>query len=216
MAQGVCVIAEFRDGGFRRVSYEIASEGRKLADELGEPLLAIAMGEGVAGTAADLFIDLELSVGEFRRHDDGRRPDAHALQEASLPSNVELEVLDGGTLPDAFLSIGEVDKLIIVDAVLGGDKPGTIYRFRPEDISLDDRILTSLHQISLLENLWLTERFGQKPEEIVIIGVEPEDMSWGLELSAKLQKRIPRIIKVALEEVVSDYPDNSEKGDSMK
>ena len=54
MATGVCVIAEFREGAFRRVSFEIASEGRRLADELGEPLLALALGEGIGDLAADL------------------------------------------------------------------------------------------------------------------------------------------------------------------
>ena len=54
MAQGVCVITEFREGAFRRVSFEIASEGRKLADELGESLVAIALGEGVEAMASDL------------------------------------------------------------------------------------------------------------------------------------------------------------------
>ena len=54
MPQGVCVIAEFRDGAFRRASFEIASEGRRLADELGEPLVAVALGEGVEAVASDL------------------------------------------------------------------------------------------------------------------------------------------------------------------
>lgn len=138
---------------------------------------------------------------------------AQAMGETPSPGNVELEVLDGGTLPDAFLSLGEVDKLIVVDAVQGGSKPGTIYRFRPEDIRLDNGMLTSLHQMSLLENLWLTERFGQKPKEVVIIGIEPEDMNLGLELSAKLQQRIPRILKVVLEEIGLKHPDKPEKGE---
>lgn len=54
MPQGVCVITEFRDGAFRRASFEIASEGRRLADELGEPLLAVSLGEGVEPVASDL------------------------------------------------------------------------------------------------------------------------------------------------------------------
>ena len=54
MAQGVCVITEFRDGAFRRASFEISSEGRRLADELGEPLMAVALGEGVEAVASGL------------------------------------------------------------------------------------------------------------------------------------------------------------------
>ena len=106
---------------------------------------------------------------------------AHAMQETSYPNNVDLEVIDGGTLPDAPISFGEADKLIVVDAVQPRGEPGAIYRFHLEDIKVGDKMLTSLHQISLLENLRLMEEFGQKPKDVVIIGIEPEDMNWGLE-----------------------------------
>ena len=138
---------------------------------------------------------------------------ASAIQEVPPPSNVELEVVDGGTLPDAPLSLGEVDKLIVVDAVKAESEPGTIYRFHPEDIRADDRIITSLHQISLLENLWVMEQFRRKPKNVVIIGIEPEDMNWGLELSAKLQNRIPQIIQVVLNEINLEHPEKTEEGE---
>lgn len=54
MPKGVCIIAEFRNSEFRRVSFEVASEGRRLADALGEPLTAIALGDGVTAKAAVL------------------------------------------------------------------------------------------------------------------------------------------------------------------
>ncbi len=54
MAQGVCVITEFRNGAWRRVSFEVASEGRRLADALGEPLAAVALGHGVLSAAPEL------------------------------------------------------------------------------------------------------------------------------------------------------------------
>ena len=138
---------------------------------------------------------------------------AQALQGKPSSGNINLEVIDGGTLPDMPpLSLDGVDKLIIIDAVRGGSKPGTIYRFRPEDIKLDNGTVISVHQVSLLENLWLMEQFGQKPENIVIIGVEPEDMNCGLELSAKLQQRLPRILEVVLGEVGLSHAHRSEKG----
>jgi electron transfer flavoprotein alpha subunit len=54
MAKCVCVIAEFRNGNFRRVSYEVASEGKRVADSLGVSLCAIAVGSGVSAKAAEL------------------------------------------------------------------------------------------------------------------------------------------------------------------
>lgn len=54
MKDCVCVIAEFRNGNFRRVTFEVASEGRRLADALGKCLCAVAIGSGVAEKAVEL------------------------------------------------------------------------------------------------------------------------------------------------------------------
>jgi electron transfer flavoprotein alpha subunit len=54
MAKSVCVIAEFRNGNLRRVAFEVASEGKRIADALGGSVCAIAIGSGVADKAAEL------------------------------------------------------------------------------------------------------------------------------------------------------------------
>jgi electron transfer flavoprotein alpha subunit len=47
MAQGVIAITEQRDGTFRKVSYEVVSEGRRIADGLSAQLTAVVIGDGV-------------------------------------------------------------------------------------------------------------------------------------------------------------------------
>jgi electron transfer flavoprotein alpha subunit len=54
MAQGVWAIAEQRDGEIRKISYEIVSEGRRLADALGQPLTAVLLGSGIKSKASEL------------------------------------------------------------------------------------------------------------------------------------------------------------------
>ena len=54
MAKGVFIVAEQRDGALRKVSFELASTARKLADQLGEEVGAILCGSGVEGLAAEL------------------------------------------------------------------------------------------------------------------------------------------------------------------
>ncbi|PIU30966.1 MAG: electron transfer flavoprotein subunit alpha [Syntrophobacteraceae bacterium CG07_land_8_20_14_0_80_61_8] len=54
MADCVMMIAEFRGGNFRRVSIEVASEARRLADALGLGVCGIAIGAGVGAKAAEL------------------------------------------------------------------------------------------------------------------------------------------------------------------
>lgn len=54
MAKGIWVYVEQRDGKLKKVTYELLSAGRKVADSLGEELCAVLPGKGVAGLAAAL------------------------------------------------------------------------------------------------------------------------------------------------------------------
>jgi electron transfer flavoprotein alpha subunit len=54
MAKGVFVIAEQRDGALRKVSFELASAARKLADQSGDEVSAILLGSGIESLAAEL------------------------------------------------------------------------------------------------------------------------------------------------------------------
>ncbi len=52
MAEGVFTIAEQRDGEVRKISYELVSEGRRLADSLGQGLTTILLGSNIKDKAA--------------------------------------------------------------------------------------------------------------------------------------------------------------------
>jgi hydrogenase maturation protease len=121
------------------------------------------------------------------------------LQEIELPPDVTL--IDGGTSPElwAYTRIG--DKMIIIDAAKAGGKPGAVYRFRPEDIMAEKGILNSAHELGVIEALNLMTFAGNKPGDVVIIGIEPAEISPGLELSTVLRQKIPDIIKVVLKEI---------------
>ena len=54
MAKGVMIVAEQRDGALRKISFELASTARKLADQTGDEVSAILLGSGVEGLAAEL------------------------------------------------------------------------------------------------------------------------------------------------------------------
>jgi hydrogenase maturation protease len=124
-----------------------------------------------------------------------------ALQEMSLASlDGEVEVVDGGTSPSAFDSAEGADKLIIVDAARGGGEPGTIYRFTPDEVSVGPKLLYSLHDLGLLDSLRMMESVGNPPRETVIIGVEPAEVDWGLELTPTLEGKLPDVVRLVVEE----------------
>jgi electron transfer flavoprotein alpha subunit len=54
MAKEVLVFAEQRGGALKKVSFEMVSTGRKLADKVGGECAAVLVGDGVSGIAAEL------------------------------------------------------------------------------------------------------------------------------------------------------------------
>ena len=132
---------------------------------------------------------------------------AHALERVPLP---DVEIIDGGTCPDVLQLLEDADKLVVVDAVKGGGTPGQIYRFRPEDITLDQKRVLSLHDMSLIDSLKLTQLW-HNIRETVIIGVEPRELSWGLELSPELQEKMPQIVDAVLDELNNTNPKGETK-----
>jgi len=54
MAKPVLAIAEQRNGALRKATYEVVSEGRLLADQLGGDLFVVLLGSGINGLSAEL------------------------------------------------------------------------------------------------------------------------------------------------------------------
>lgn len=122
---------------------------------------------------------------------------AHALEDISLS---DVKVIDGGTSPNVMQTIEDADKLIIVDAVRGGGLPGEVYRFQLDDITLEQKSFLSLHDISLVDSLLLMRRL-YNIGEITIIGIEPKEIEWGLELSPEVREKLPQIVEIILAEL---------------
>ena len=54
MADNVWIIAEIKDGRFKKSTFELLSEGKKLAEKTGKGIDAIIIGKGMADAAAEL------------------------------------------------------------------------------------------------------------------------------------------------------------------
>jgi len=131
------------------------------------------------------------------------------MQRRNMPDCVSL--VDAGTAGlDALLSAERARKLVVIDALRAGGKPGTVYRLRLKAEQKDELIRIfggketsrmSLHQVGLVEALSIADRMQYAPKEIVIIGVEPEEVNYGLELTNSVRRKILKIINTVLEEI---------------
>jgi len=141
-----------------------------------------------------------IGIGNLILRDEGVGVHAvRALEERLLPPGVE--VIDGGTATMELLPVfQEAERIIVIDALRGGAKPGTIYRLSPDDLMGETERPLSLHQVGLLEVLGMARQLGGEPD-VVIIGVEPKEISWGMELTPEVGARLPRVIDAVFEEL---------------
>jgi len=124
---------------------------------------------------------------------------ANALKKLALPHGVE--IMDGGTSPELLDYVETSEKLIIIDAMETGGTPGSVYRFRLDDLNTEASELISVHELNLISGLKMMRLLGKGLPETVIIGVQPKEIGWGTELSAELQEKIPEIGRVVLKEI---------------
>jgi electron transfer flavoprotein alpha subunit len=54
MAKGIWVFAEVKDGNVRKITFELLSQGKQMAEKLGEELVAVLLGSGVKESIAPL------------------------------------------------------------------------------------------------------------------------------------------------------------------
>lgn len=103
-----------------------------------------------------------------------------------------VEFIDAGTGGMSVLHwIEGRRKAVFVDCAFMGAEPGAIRRFTPDEVR-STKVLAhqSLHEADLLRILALAEQLGQCPEQVVILGIEPETVEPRQGLSDKLVEKI--------------------------
>jgi hydrogenase maturation protease len=147
---------------------------------------------------------LVLGVGNILFTDEGIgvRCIERMQQDFSFSDNVTL--MDGGTMGTKLMGpILDSDYLIVCDAVLCGDAPGSVYRLMGEDLRKSLAFRDSMHQTDLVDTLGMCELVGNRPEAVVI-GMEPADYhTMALELSETADRSMPVMIESVVREILS-------------
>ncbi|NIM03654.1 hydrogenase maturation protease [bacterium] len=142
-----------------------------------------------------------LGVGNLLLRDEG--VGVHLIQKLrEMEIEERVRLVDVGTsILDFIPQAEDVSKLIIVDAIRLGGKPGKTYRICVDDSLLKEtKGMTSLHQLGVVETLAIARKMGELPHT-VIIGIEPKDMDYGLELSPEIERKMGKMVNLILEEV---------------
>ena len=159
------------------------------------------------GMAISMYTNTDCTLGTERLHilvvglgnlllqDDGVGIHViRALQQEAPPGVCIADV--GCAVLDALHLYEWADKILAIDAMQAGHKPGTIYRFDEEAIA-DVDMPMSLHEVSIKSAF----RFLPEPPkaEVTFLAVEPGTIDYGLDLTPEVAASLPHVVRIALE-----------------
>jgi hydrogenase maturation protease len=139
-----------------------------------------------------------LGLGNLLNRDEGLGVQALKRLDSQLGEQSVVELLDGGVLGlNLLMIVEECNHLLILDAVNVGQPAGTVVELRKEQIPLYSGIKLSQHQVTFQEVLGLANIRGYLPEHLHLIGIQPEDLSIGLDLSLAIVRALPEVVSRA-------------------
>jgi hydrogenase maturation protease len=145
---------------------------------MGRSVLVLGLGNALLGDdAAGLAVLSELQ----------RQPD---------PWGGTVAFLDGGTQGLALLAhLSRERALVILDAVKLGAAPGTVHVL--DGWRRAAARSSTAHESSAAELLEAAALLGELPDQVAIIGIEPENIETGAGLSRAVRKALPRAVQAA-------------------
>ena len=144
---------------------------------------------------------LVVGIGNEYRGDDGvGLVVARELQAKELPHIVVAECSgDGVELMEMWKA---TDRVVLVDAVSSGAKPGTIYRLdalaQPIPVSCS---FPSTHAFGVAEALGLARALDQLPPSLLIYAIEGKNFAAGSGLSIEVEKAVREVVERVTREV---------------
>ena len=144
-----------------------------------------------------------LGVGNTIFSDDGVGVHAARLLENDprIPPNVK--VLDGGTLGLELLSyVSDATRVLFLDAVNTGEAAGTLSRMTANAL-LGVSGGSNVHQLGLADLIAAMMLVSHKPQEIIVLGVQPANTDWGTELSPLVEAALKPFVDAAVVELRS-------------
>jgi len=145
---------------------------------------------------------LVLGIGNLLLSDEGVGVKAVEELENRYDCSDAVEIVDGGTSGSELLPFfDDRSHILIIDAVKTGNQPGTIVRIENPPAFFQKKI--SPHQIGLADVLGLAAITDNLPGKITLFGIEPKELSTGLDLSTEVARNLSRLVDMVVEELKS-------------
>jgi hydrogenase maturation protease len=148
----------------------------------------------------DLFSShtVVIGVGNTILSDDGVGVHAarRLLGDPRVPAGVT--ILDGGTIGLELIPYAsDASRVLLLDAVNSGQAPGTLARMTGADL-LGTTGGWSAHQLGVADLIAALFLVSSRPQEIVVLGLQPAHTDWGTTLSREVDAALGGFVDAAL------------------
>ena len=147
---------------------------------------------------------LVLGIGNLVMSDDGVGVKVVQRLQRRYRFPGQVEVMDGGTRGlDLLPKLEGVERLIIIDAVETGQKPGTCVRLAGDELPIALETKLSPHQMGLKDLLAVSQLMGHSPRQMVLLGVQPGSIEMDTELTPEVEASLELLESKVLNEMKS-------------
>lgn len=132
-----------------------------------------------------------IGLGNTLYTDEGVGIHVLPLLEEALAGMENVEIIEGST--DGIRLLGPVedtDQLILLDSINGPGPAGHLYTVEREDIPAYCNVKMSVHQLGFQEVLFAARIRERVPARMVLFGVQPASLDFGIGLSDTVQERL--------------------------
>ncbi len=139
-----------------------------------------------------------VGVGNTVMQDDGFgvRVAEYLQEHTDYPDFVQ--ILDGGTLGmDLMPYIADSKKLLLIDAINIDAPVGSYHSFTGDELNAYFKNKISVHDLGINDMLAVLKLTDNPVEEVIVIGVKPDIVSLGVDLTEKIAAKIPMVAKEA-------------------
>lgn len=131
-----------------------------------------------------------ICIGNILRRDDGIGLRLKNWIERRFGKRIK--VFDGGTDGLRLIHIlSEYEKVMIIDSANFGGGAGEVRKINLNDVVVNGN--SSTHFLNLCEMIEVSRIVYGKPREVVLVGIQVDDLSYGETLSEKIERKIDRV-----------------------
>src|SRR5208282_6094644 len=107
-------------------------------------------------------------------------------------------ILDGGTIGLELVPYAsDASRVLLLDAMNSGEAPGTLARMTGRDL-LGKMVGRSVHQLGVADLIAALFLVSTRPQDIVVLGVQPANTDWGTSLSPEVEAALTPLVDAAL------------------